>query len=308
MEKVLITGITGNLGRAIAERIYTRFAVIGVDPSPWVGHPVEIQMITADLRKRRVEDIFRRERPDVVIHLGLERHSFDVGLRHDVNVVGSKRVLELAATYGAKRVIVLTSSYVYGALAENPFYMDEETALNVSRHYPEIRDLAEVDSLAMNFLWRYPEIATAVLRPVSTLGPRTRTSIARYLKLGLSPMVMGFDPLLQVIHEQDVASAVILTLEGSLRGVFNVVGPGAVPISTAIRESGGTAVSFPEASTRLFLERLFRWGLFPFPADAVDFIKYPCTIDGRRFEEATGFKPAHGLAETLRGVRLERAA
>lgn len=308
MEKVLITGVAGALGRSVAERIRTDHSVIGIDQSPWVGHPADVHVVTADLRKRRMEDVFRRERPDVVIHLGLERHSFDAGLRHDVNVVGSKRVLEFAAAYGAKRVIVVTSSYVYGALAENPFYMDEETALNVSRHYPEIRDLAEVDSLATNFLWRYPEIATAVLRPVSTLGPRSRSSISKYLKLGFSPMVMGFDPLMQFIHEEDVAEAVVRTLAGGLRGVFNVVGPGAVPISVAIRESGGTAVAVPETTTRLFLERLFQWGLFPFPADAVDFIKFPCTIDGRRFREATGFQPTHGLTETLRGVRLDEAA
>ena len=89
----------------------------------------------------------------------------------------------------------------------------------------------------------------------------------------------------------------------SVRGVFNLVGPGAVPISTAIRESGGSALPVPETLTRILLRNLFRWGLFPFPADAVDFIKYPCTIDGRRFREATGFVAKRSLGETLRSVR-----
>lgn len=303
MQKVLITGIAGGLGRLVAERLGTNMSIVGVDHTPWVGHPSHITMITADLRKKKVEDVFRRERPDVVIHLGLERHSFDPGLRHDVNVGGTKRVIEAAAAYGASNVIILTSSYVYGALPRNPFYMDEETALNVSRHYPEIRDIAEMDSIATNFLWRYPEIRTAVLRPASTLGPRTHSSIATYLRLNPSPTLLGFDPLVQFIHELDVADAIIKAIETGIRGVFNVVGPGAVPISTAIRESGGTALPVPETPTRILLRNLFRWGLFPFPADAVDFIKYPCTIDGRRFREATGFLAQRSLGETLRSVR-----
>lgn len=260
-------------------------------------------MVTADLRKKKVEDVFRRERPDIVVHLGLERHNFNPELRHDVNVVGTKRVIEAAAACGASNVIVLTSSYVYGALPRNPFYMDEETALNVSRHYPEIRDIAEMDAIATNFLWRYPEIRTAVLRPVGTLGPRTHSSIASYLRLNLSPTLIGFDPLVQFIHELDVAEAVVRTIETDARGVFNIVGPGAVPITTAIRESGGTAFPVPETPTRILLRNLFRWGLFPFPADAVAFLKYPCTIDGRRFGEATGFRAQRSLGETLRSVR-----
>ena len=303
MQKVLITGISGGLGRIVAERLGKNIPIVGVDHTPWPDHPSHITMVTADLRKKKVEDVFRRERPDVLVHLGLERHNFDPKLRHDVNVVGTKRVIEAAATYGTTNVVILTSSYVYGALPENPFYMDEETALNVSRHYPEIRDIAEMDAIATNFLWRYPEIRTAVLRPASTLGPRTHSSIATYLRLNPAPTLIGFDPLVQFIHEMDVAEAILQTLAAGLRGVFNIVGPGAVPISTAIRESGGTALPVPETPTRLLLKNLFRWGFFPFPADAVDFIKYPCTIDGRRFREATGFQAKRSLGETLRSVR-----
>ena len=90
----------------------------------------------------------------------------------------AKHLLEYCAAYGVKKLVILSSSYVYGALPENPFYMDEDTALNVSRHYPEIRDLAEVDTLATGFLWRHPETATTILRPVNTLGYYVHSAIS----------------------------------------------------------------------------------------------------------------------------------
>ena len=303
MERLLITGITGGLGRLVAKRLGGEFEIHGVDMGRWEGHTRDIKVHQADLRSKKVEDIFRRERPAAVVHLGMVRHTFDPKLRHDVNVVGSKHLLEYCAAYGVKKIAILSSSYVYGALPENPFYMDEDTTLNVSRHYPEIRDLAEVDSLATTFLWRYPEIATSILRPVSTLGYYTHSSIGAYLKLRYVPTVLGFNPMMQFIHEEDVAEAVARTLETGARGVFNVVGPGAVPLKVAIRETGGTAIPLPESAARAAVKRLFRYGLYPLPPDAINFAKYPCTIDGTRFRTATGFHPLYSLEETLHSVR-----
>jgi UDP-glucose 4-epimerase len=303
MERLLITGITGGQGRLVAKRLAAEYAISGVDRARWEGHARDVTFHQADLRSKKVEDIFRRERPTAVVHLGLVRHQFDPELRHDVNVVGTKRLLEYCATYGVTKLVILSSSYVYGALAENPYYMDEDTALNVSRHYPEIRDLAEVDTLATAFLWRYPHIATAILRPVSTLGYYVHSSIGAYLKLRYVPTIFGFNPMMQFIHEEDVAEAIAMTLETGARGVFNLTGPGAVPLKVAIRETGGTALPLLESVARDAVARLFRYGLYPLPADAIDFAKYPCTIDGRRFRDATGFKPLYTLEETLRSVR-----
>ena len=303
MQRLLITGIAGGQGRLLATRLRDTCELIGIDRNPGSGLPRDIAFHDIDLRSKHVEDIFRRFRPDAVVHLGLVRHRFDATLRHDVNVVGTKRLLECCATYGVGRVVILTSSYVYGALPENSFYMDEDTALNVSRHYPEIRDLAEVDTLATAFLWRYPEVATAVLRPVNTLGASVHSSIGSYLKLRYVPTILGFDPLMQFIHESDLTEGLIAALDSDARGVFNVVGPGAVPLGVAIRETGGTPVPIPEPLSAVLLDRLFRSGLFPVPADALAFAKYPCTIDGRRFRDACGFRARLSLEETLRSMR-----
>jgi UDP-glucose 4-epimerase len=195
MERLLITGIAGGQGRLVAKRVAGEFEVSGVDCVPWPGAPREITLHTLDLRKRKFEDIFRRERPTAVVHLAFVRHfRTDPHTRHEINVTGTKRLLKYCAQYGVKKLVVLSSSYVYGALPENPYYMDEETALSVSRHYLEIRDLAEVDALCTGFLWKHPEIATSILRPVNTLGYYVHSAIDTYLKLGWVPTIMGFNP------------------------------------------------------------------------------------------------------------------
>src|SRR5207248_5801177 len=125
------------------------------------------------------------------------------------------------------------------------------------------------------------------LRPVNTLGYYTHSTIGHYLKQRYVPTIMGFNPMVQFIHEEDVAEAVALALQTGAHGVFNVAGPGAVPLKVAIRETGGTAVSLPEPIARAVFRRLFRLGLYHTPAGAMDFLKYPCTVDGRQVVRAT---------------------
>lgn len=310
MDKLLITGIAGGQGRLVAKLAGGDFDVCGVDRDEML--PVEngsrARTYAVDLLKRKFEDVFRHERPKIVVHLAFVRH-FRASLeqRHEVNVLGTKHLLDYCATYGVRQLVVLSSAYVYGALADNPSYMDEDAPLNVSRNYPEVRDLAEVDSLCSAFLWQHPEVRTTILRPVNTLGESVHSAIGRYLRLSNVPMLMGFDPMMQFVHEDDLARAILLCVERELRGVFNVAGPGAVPLHVAIRETGGQALTVPESIARPLVRRLFALGLYPFPSGAIDFIKYPCTVGDRRLRAVTGFEPRWSLHDIFAQLRDERA-
>jgi UDP-glucose 4-epimerase len=304
MEKVLVTGISGGLGRLLARRLLESWEVCGVDRVPWEGRPRGISVHVVDLRKKKFEDVIRTEQPNAIVHMGFIRHfRTDDRVRHDVNVRGTKQLLDHCAHYGVQKLVVVSSGYVYGAFAENPFYMDEDHPLSASRSYPEIRDLVEVDTLASAFLWKYPHIRTCVLRPVNVLGHFVNSMIGGYLRQQRLPTIMGFDPMMQFIHEEDACEAIALALQHGLQGVFNVAGPGAVPLHTAIRETGGSAIPLPELLVRPIFDRLFRLGLWPYPTGALDYLKYPVTLSGKRFVDATNFRCLFGLEEIFQSVR-----
>jgi len=304
MEKVLITGIAGGQGRLLARRLLENYEVCGADWVPWEGHPRGVSVHAVDLRKKKFEDVVRTEMPSAVIHMAFIRHfRGDPRRRHDVNVRGTKQLLDHCANYGVQKLVVLSSGYVYGAFPENPFYMDEDHPLSASRSYPEIRDLVEVDTLAQSFIWKYPHIRTCVLRPANVLGYFVHSAIGSYLRMERIPTMMGFDPMMQFIHEEDVCEAIALALEHGLQGVFNVTGPGQVPLHTAITETGGKTLSLPEPVVRPLFNRMFQWGLWPFPPGAIDYLKYPITLSGSRFIDATGFRCLFGLEEIFHSVR-----
>jgi UDP-glucose 4-epimerase len=305
VEKVLIVGIAGGQGGLLARRLMRTHQVIGADRYPWPSKPPHLAFYQTDVRTRGFENVLRKEQPSTVVHLGFVRHFRErPSERHDINVRGTRRLLDHCKTYGVEKVIVLSTSYVYGALAENPSFMDEEYPLSGSRNYPQIRDLVEVDTLVTAFMWKYPELRTAVLRPVPTLGHYIQSSIGSYLRMRRSICMMGFNPMMQFMHEDDLTEALAITVERGPRGIFNVTGPGEVPLRVAMAETGGKALPMPEFVARPLTARLFRMGLFPFPPGAIDYLKYPCTIAGERFVHETGFNPIFGLKETFRSIRV----
>ena len=299
---VCITGISGNLGRALARLLHGETRIVGIDRRPFREAPKDVEHHALDIRKNKVEEVFRRARPEALINLGImhdprmprsEAHSF--------NVLGTTKVLDLCARHGVRKVVVLSSANAYGPRPDNSNFMPEETPLLAAARHGDVADLVELDIYAQSFVWRRPEIETVILRPVHIVGPTVRNAPSNYLRLERPPTVMGFDPMVQLIHEEDACRALAFALRPGARGVYNVVGPGEVPLSAALRELGRRPVPVPGPLLRAVLRRAFASRLTSFPPEELDHIQYLCAVDGARFRDL-GWAPRHSLRQTIRSV------
>jgi UDP-glucose 4-epimerase len=306
---VLITGISGNLGRVIARLLYGAEKLVGLDRRPFVGAPDGVVVHHLDIRKRAVEDLFRGGEIHALLHMAI---SHDPRLpqaeHHQFNVLGTKAVLEYAAKYGLKKVVVLSSTNVYGPQPENDNFLTEDAPLLGSQRFADIRDLVEVDMLAQQFMWKHPAIETVIARPAHIVGPTVKNAPSNYLRLLRPWTLAGFDPMVQLIHEEDVGRALALSLEAGKRGVFNLVGPGEVPLSAVLRELGRQPIPVPHLIARPLLQRLFQYRLAGFPAAELDHLQFLCTADGSRAQRELGFRAQYTLRETIRSVLGERPA
>jgi UDP-glucose 4-epimerase len=300
---VLITGIAGNLGRALAKQLHLETTVIGVDRRPFRDRPKDVEHHQLDLRRARVDDLFRRRRPGALIHLGISHDPrMPFSEAHGFNVVGTQKILDLCVRHGVKKVVVLSSANVYGPLPNNSNFLVEETPLMAADRFSGMRDLIELDMYAQSFLWRHPEVETVILRPCNIVGPTVRNAPCNFLRLARPLTVMGFDPMIQLIHEEDVAGALRLALRPGSRGVYNLVGPGEVPLSAVLRELGREPVPVPDFLLRPALRRLFNAGLVSFPPEELDHLQYLCVVDGSRAVQELGWRPRFTLRETIRSV------
>jgi UDP-glucose 4-epimerase len=300
---VAVTGIAGNLGKALARLLHTETHLVGIDRRPFPERPKDVEHHQVDIRKKRLEDVFRKGAIEALIHLGImhdPRVPFSEA--HSFNIVGTQKVLELCVRYGVRKVVVLSSANVYGPLPDNSNFLTEETPLMAADRYSDVRDLIEVDMYAQSFIWRHPDLETVVLRPVHIVGPSVRNAPSNYLRLERPVTVLGFDPMIQLIHEEDVCRAVALALRPGVRGVYNVTGPGEVPLSAVLKELGRRPIPVPHLLVRGILRRAFEARLTSFPPEEVDHIQYLCAVDGSRAAKDLGFTPRHSLRETIRSV------
>lgn len=302
-DAVLITGISGNLGRVLAKILHKTERVIGIDRRQFPGAPKDLEVHHFDIRKRKVEDVFRRGEVRALIHMAIVHDPrLPSAEHHSFNVLGTKAVLEYAAKHGVAKVVVLSSTNVYGPQPQNDNFLTEESPLLGSQRFPEIRDLVEVDMYAQQYMWKHPEVETVIVRPAHVVGPTVKNAPANYLRLSRPWTLAGFDPMVQLIHEEDVGRALQLALKPGVRGVYNIVGPGELPLSAVLRELGRTPIPVPHLIARPLLDKLFQYRLAGFPSAELDHLQFLCTVDGSRAERDLGFRPAYTLKETIRSV------
>ena len=301
--RVLIPGISGAIARKVALQLSSQgHQVIGIDARPWADAPAGIEVHAVDIRKRAAEEIFRTRRPEAVIHMAtVSLFTVQGEERQRINLGATRAVFDHIRACGVKHVLFVGRHTFYGAAPDAPLYhTEDEPPQQELGAFPELGDLVAADLYAATALWRFPEISTAVLRACYTLGPSLHGTLAVFLAGKRVPMVLGFDPLFQFLHEDDLASAICLALEKKVRGVFNVAGPQPLPLSAIVRGAGRTPLPLPEPMLRLLL---WRGALKGLSAGALTHVKYPIVIDAAAFRAASGFKHRYDELETLRLFR-----
>ncbi len=303
-DKIVITGIAGRLGRLVARRLHREGdgRVVGIDRRPFPDRPRDVEHVQVDIRSKKARDVFRGGDVRALIHMGLMHDPRSTEAEHHSwNVTGTARLLDACTTYGVPKVIVLSSANVYGPRPDNSQFLTEDAPLLGGQDFPDIRDLIEVDMLASSFFWKQASSETVILRPVHILGG-VHNAPSNYLRLPYVPTLLGFDPMVQVIHEEDVVTSIVQSLRPGVRGIFNVVGPGEVPLSTLISELGKKTVPVPHPVAKTVLGMLWRGKLSSFPVPELDHIRFVCMVEGHRAEETLGFRARYTLKETIRAV------
>ncbi len=301
---IVITGIAGRFGRLVARTLHRdeRFRVIGIDRRPFKGKPKDVEHHQVDLRSKKARDVFRQGDVDALVHLGMmhaprakseELFSWNIG--------GTAKLFEYCLAYHVPKVVVLSSANVYGPRPDNTQFLTEEAPLLAAQAFPEMRDLVEIDHMASSFFWKARDINTTILRPVHILG-RVKNAPSNYLRLQRVPTLLGFDPMVQMIHENDAAGAIRCALAPQARGIYNITGPGELPLSAVLDELGRQRVPVPHNMARALWSAAWRAGVSSFPVQEFDFIRYVCMVDGSRAHRDLGYRPRYSLRETIRAV------
>lgn len=313
---ILIIGISGGLAK-ITTSLLTRHnpdvSIVGVDSRATAHLTPQSNVTYKTIRYTRsnFETIFRDYTFDLVIQLGRLSHknvSGQGGLAHrlDINVMGTKSILDLSLKFGVKKFILLSTYHVYGALSDNPVYMNEDQPLRASIVYPELRDVVEMDQMASNWLWKnQSHIETVILRPCTIVGPQIHNLMMRYLLTPYAPICSDFNPMFQFIHEFDMAHMIMNAIFELPIGIYNIAPQECVSLKKAKEILNVERTQVPSfvlsAAVKLVSNTLWH-----FPAYLLAFIKYSCIIDNEALtKELSGSIFKYKTKETLQLLHLD---
>jgi len=309
--RVLITGVSNPFGAEVARRLAPQVhQLFGCDIADPVSALEGMDFVHADTRQPVIGKLIRQLRIDTVVHLAVSIDSpRDERAVHETDVIGTMNVLVgcAAPSSSVRRLVVKSSQAIYGAGPHDPSFFAEDS-INFERSASGVtRDLLELEQLVSEFVLR-SEAAVTVLR----LGWRVTegTSLARYLSLPVVPTFAGFDPRLQLLHEDDAVEAIVRATADHHPGVFNIAGDGVVLLSQAIGIMGGTAAPILPPFGR-WLSRLgLRLSMgVDLPAHLADIVAFGSVMDTSRAQTELGWKPSHTSRQAMdalaRGKQVE---
>jgi UDP-glucose 4-epimerase len=311
-QRVLITGVSNPLGAEVARRLAPQIPLLfGCDVADPVSALEEMDFVHADTRLSVIGKLIRRLRIDTVVHLAvMVDAAHDDRSVHETDVIGTMNVLVgcSAPSSPVRKLVVKSSQAIYGAGPNDPSFFSEDM-INWDKVTSGVtRDLLEMEQLVSEFALRNELCGVTVLR----LGLRVseETSLARYLSLPVVPTFAGFDPRLQLLHEDDAADAIVRATVGDHQGAFNVAGDGVVLLSQAIDIMGGTAAPVLPPYARWFSRlglRLFAG--VDLPSHLGDVLAYGSVMDCSRLPAEFGWHPGYGTRQAMdalaRGKQVE---
>jgi UDP-glucose 4-epimerase len=310
--RVLVTGVSNPLGAEVARRLAPHVPhLFGCDLRDPISALEEMDFVHADVRHVAIGKLIRLLNVDTVVHLAVMVDSpRDERSIHETDVIGTMNVLAgCSAPSGRVRTLIVKSSQaIYGAGPGDPSFFSEEMT-SLERPVSSVtRDLLDMEQLVSEFAVRNESCQVGVLR----LGFRVSedTTLARYLSLPIVPTFAGFDPRLQLLHEDDAVEAIVRATLGRQSGAFNVAANGVVLLSQAIAIMGGTpAPVLPPYGRwigRLGLRALAHVDL---QSHLADVIAFGSVMDCAKLEAAFGWRPAYNSRAVMdalaRGKTLE---
>ncbi|ETK34486.1 NAD-dependent epimerase/dehydratase family protein [Microbispora sp. ATCC PTA-5024] len=317
---VLVTGVSRHIGARVASALAADpeiHRVIGVDTAPPPSATLDdgallgrTEFVRVDLRSPDVARVIRAADIDTVVHLSLvsgPSHSRTAMKEH--NVIGAMQLLAACQRSDTvRRVVIRSTTAVYGSSPHAPAVFTEDTEPVDGARSGYEKDAFEIEGYVRGFARRRPDVSTTVLRFANFMGPGVDSPLTRYFSQPVLPTVLGFDPRLQFVHEDDAVEVLHRLAGEDHQGVFNVAGDGVLLLSQCARRAGRPVVPLPSPAFGLLGGLARGAGLVDFSPEQIALMSHGRAVDTGRIAAELGWRPKYTTAAAFDDFLASRGA
>jgi UDP-glucose 4-epimerase len=306
---VAVTGASSFLGTNLIaaleedERV-ERVVALDIEPLPRSQLGPRTRMYKVDLTQPTAEahlaEVLAAERVDTLAHLAfLASPSHATAWAHELESVGTMQLFVAARHAQVRKLVMWSQTLLYGAHPSNPNFLTEKHPLRAQAREQFFADKIEAEAEAKTYSQRLAGSIVTILRTAPILGPTVHNYLTRYLARKIVPTMMGFDPLMQFLHEVDAVAAFKQAVLIDVAGTFNVVADGVLPLSTIIKLAGRVALPVPHPLAQSIAALGWVAQLAEAPPSFLKYLRFLCVADGQKAKERMGFYPAYTTREAL---------
>ena len=310
-KKVLVTGSSGYLGSQTVAGLAARadLAVIALDVREPATRLPGVAYEIADIRAPEVDAIVGRHRPDVVVHLAsivTPGKNSNRAFEYDVDVNGTRNLLQACVSHGVRRLIVSSSGAAYGYHADNPEWLTEDDPVRGNDVFAYSCHKRLVEEMLADYRASHPELEQIVFRIGTILGPTVRNQITDLFEKPKILAIAGSDSPFVFIHDQDVVGAILHGIDSRATGIFNVAGDGKLTIFEIAGRLGKSCRVLPAGLLKTALWVLKKLNLTQYGPEQLDFLRYRPVLLNTRLKNEFGYTPRLSSAQVFDLYRASR--
>lgn len=307
--RIAIVGARSFLGRNLIalleddDKVERLLAIDDEPTAPSARSGTRLQSFVADLTapgaEAKLAAMLEQEKIDTVVHVAfLDAPSHASAFAHELESVGTMRLVRALRRTQVTKLVLWSQTWLYGANPQNPNFLGEGAELAAPRSEPWFADKIEAEKEVARFRDDHPEITVTVLRTAPILGPTVDNLISRYLGRTLVPTLLGYDPVIQLLHEVDAIGALKWAVFRNVPGVFNIVGDGVLPLSVGIRLAARRPLPLPRSIASRVGGAMWLAQMGDAPTGFLRYLRYVCVADGGK-ARAAGHRPTFSTREAI---------